>query len=75
MLGESYWVASKLAEFIFCRLFRSITKQNAGGWEASTLIVRGITIVRGHCGIKLGGALGIFPSQSCGRIKSVIVGE
>ena len=37
-----------MAEVIICRLFRGIAKQDIGGCEASTLIVRGITVVSRH---------------------------
>ena len=54
-LGEPYWVASKLAEFVFCGLFRSIAKQDIGGCEAFALAIRGITIIWGHSDVGFGG--------------------
>ena len=53
-LGEPYWVASKLAEFIFCGLFRGIAKQDIGGCEAFALGVRGVTVIWGHGDVEIG---------------------
>ena len=52
--GEPYWIASKLTELILCGLFRSIAKQDVGGRKASTVLVGGITIVRGHSDMQFG---------------------